>query len=282
MPDPSEWAGNLSAESDPCLQDFDLFSQEMAKVYGDKDRRHVAVITLIQGYPQHPQESVRAYENRLKANWRQVVWNLQKHEEVVYDIAWAGLRFSLKNKVAQMTPTCSRFDTLDEVFDKAAASEVAHVEYKKTPQQEQRQPQQQQRTQPTDSSSIARKRGYRPSITEPADTTSRGQSGQSGSNGHGTSGGGGQSSGLPSVPWVSMEISSNAYFLPANASDADLQTTRRASALNTHEEVTHHGRTRHLLQTWTEDIRYYDKSSSTINSENTHGPLLASGPTGEV
>ena len=37
MTDPSEWAGDLSAESDPCLQDFDLISQEMAKVYGDKD-----------------------------------------------------------------------------------------------------------------------------------------------------------------------------------------------------------------------------------------------------
>jgi len=37
MTDPSEWAGDLSAESDPCIQDFDHFSQEMAKVYGDKD-----------------------------------------------------------------------------------------------------------------------------------------------------------------------------------------------------------------------------------------------------
>jgi len=37
MTDPSDWAGDVSAESGPCLQDFDLFSQEMAKVYGDKD-----------------------------------------------------------------------------------------------------------------------------------------------------------------------------------------------------------------------------------------------------
>jgi len=34
---PSEWAGDLSAESGPCLQDFDLLSQEIANVYGDKD-----------------------------------------------------------------------------------------------------------------------------------------------------------------------------------------------------------------------------------------------------
>jgi len=37
MTDPSEWAGDLSAESDPCLQHFDLFAQEIAKVYGVKD-----------------------------------------------------------------------------------------------------------------------------------------------------------------------------------------------------------------------------------------------------
>jgi len=47
MTDPSESAGDLSAQSDSCLQDFYLFSQQMAKVYGDKDRRRVAVITLM-------------------------------------------------------------------------------------------------------------------------------------------------------------------------------------------------------------------------------------------
>jgi len=56
MTDPSEWAGDLSAESDPSLQDFDLFSEEMDKVSGDKDRQRVAVITLMQGYIQLPQE----------------------------------------------------------------------------------------------------------------------------------------------------------------------------------------------------------------------------------
>jgi hypothetical protein len=70
----------------------------------------------------------------VKANWRQAGWNLQKHEEVLYDIAWAGLRNSFKNNVALMTPACVRFDTLDEVFDKAAASEVTHVA-NKMPQQ---------------------------------------------------------------------------------------------------------------------------------------------------
>jgi hypothetical protein len=70
MTDTSEWAGDLSAESDPCLQDFNLFSQEIAKVYWDKDRRRVVVITLMQEYIQLPPELVRAYANRVKANWR--------------------------------------------------------------------------------------------------------------------------------------------------------------------------------------------------------------------
>jgi len=144
MTDQSEWAGDLSAESDPCLQDFDLFSQEMPKVYGDQDRRHVAVITLMQGYIQLPHELVRAYANSLKANWRQAGWNLQKQEEVLYDIAWAGLGNCIQNKVGPMMPACGRFDNLDQFFHKAAASEVTHVENKKPQQQQQQQQQQHQ------------------------------------------------------------------------------------------------------------------------------------------
>jgi len=70
MIDPSELTGNLSAESDPHHNDFDLFPFGMGKVYGDKDQRHVVVITLMQEYIPIPQESVRAYANRVKANWR--------------------------------------------------------------------------------------------------------------------------------------------------------------------------------------------------------------------
>jgi len=91
------------------------------------------------GYIQHPEESVSAYANRLKANWRKAGWNLQKHEEVLYDIAWAGLRNSLKHNVGPMTSACGRCDTLDKFFDKAAASEVTHVEYMNTQQQQQQQ-----------------------------------------------------------------------------------------------------------------------------------------------
>ena len=80
----------------------------------------------------------------------------------------------------------------------------------------------------------------------------------------------------------SRRKSSKADILLANAYNVDHRTTRRGSALNTHEEVTHRSRTRNSLQTGTEDTKSNDRSLSTINSQKTHRPLLAFGPTGEV
>jgi len=98
--DSFEWAGGLSLQSNPCLHNFNLISQPMAKVYRDMDRRHVVVvIKMLKEYVQHRQISVRASANRLIHNWSQAGWNLQKHEGVLYDTAWACLRNSLKNKV---------------------------------------------------------------------------------------------------------------------------------------------------------------------------------------
>jgi hypothetical protein len=114
---------------------------------------------------------IRIYANRLKANWILAGWNRQKHKEILYDIGWAGLHNSLKTKNGPITPTCARFDFFDEFFDKAAASEVSHVE-KKNPQQQQHQQQQQpQQKQPTDSASKGGKRSYPPSISKPSNTT---------------------------------------------------------------------------------------------------------------
>jgi hypothetical protein len=84
----------------------------------------------------------------------------------------------MKNNDGSMMSTCGRFATLDEFFDKAAASELTNAETKKS-QQQQHQQQQQQQQQPTDSSSNGGKREYRPSISEPGDTTSSGNSCQS-------------------------------------------------------------------------------------------------------
>jgi len=110
----------------------------MAKYYGDMDRQRMAVVTRMLGSIHHQHELVGAYANRFKANWTQAGWNLQKHQEGLYDIAWEGLRNSLKIKVRPRSPSRGRFDHLDELFDKSAAPEVTHVQ-KKKPQQPQQQ-----------------------------------------------------------------------------------------------------------------------------------------------
>jgi hypothetical protein len=159
----------------------------------------VAVMMMMQEYIQLPQQSIRAYANRVKANWRQAEWNLKKHDEVLYEIAWVGLRNTVMNKGGPMTAACGRFDSLDEFFDQTAASQVTHVEPKK-PHQQQKQQLQQRQKQPTDWSSKGDERSYQPCISEPADTTSGGNSGQSGSYRHSKSGSAGQLSGVPPAP----------------------------------------------------------------------------------
>jgi hypothetical protein len=95
---------------------------------------------------------------------------------------------------------------LDEFFNKAVAAEVTHAENKNPQQQHQQQQQQQQQEQRTDSASNGSKRGYRPSISAPANTTGGSTFGLLGSNKDGKSGGVGQSFGLLQRPWVSTEI----------------------------------------------------------------------------
>jgi len=69
---------------------------------------------------------------------------------------------------------------------------------------------------------------------------------------------------------------------PAYAFDADGRTTRPASDLDTHEQVTHHSRTRHQFHTGTEETKTNDRCPSIINSQNTHRIVSACGLTGAV
>lgn len=134
----------------------------------------------------------------MNANWRQAGWNLQKHEVVLHNIAWAGLPNSFRNKVGPLTPKCGRFDTLDEFYNVVMASEVTHLENKMIQHQQQQQLQQPQKKQPTFSSSKGGKRGQWPSISDSADNPGSGKSGQSGSSSE-KSGGRDQSSWLTAV-----------------------------------------------------------------------------------
>jgi len=75
----------------------------------------------------------------------------------------------------------------------------------------------------------------------------------------------------------SQKKSSKADGLLANAHDAELRTTRRASTLNSHEETTHcNSRSTHWLQTGTGDTKSNDRSPSIIHSQRTGEPLSAS------
>jgi len=247
MTDPADWAGDLSAESDQCLQDSNRFSQGMAKVQGDQDRHCVAVIRPMQEYIQLPAESVRSYENHLNANWKQVGRNLPKHEEGFNDVGWAVLCNTFKNTVGPMKPACCKLHTLNEFFDNAVASEVTHVDNKQPqqqPQQQQLQQHHQQQKQRPDSSSKGSKQGYRPSINEPADTTD-GKSTQSG-----------QTNMANQVaenigqayrqPRGSHQESFQDNVLEWNSRDAHLRLTQRAYALTTHQQITHsNSRTTH-------------------------------------
>jgi hypothetical protein len=53
----------------------------------------------------------------VKANWRQAGWNQQKHDEVLYVTAGAGLSNTHNNNVEPMKRSGGRFDSFDKLFD---------------------------------------------------------------------------------------------------------------------------------------------------------------------
>jgi hypothetical protein len=68
MTDVVEWLRNLRRDSDTCLEDFEAFSEEMEKVYGDKDRKLNAAMKCMTNFLRGANEPVRVYTNRIKAN----------------------------------------------------------------------------------------------------------------------------------------------------------------------------------------------------------------------
>jgi hypothetical protein len=136
---PAESASNQREAKDQCLDDFELFANELQKMYGDKDRRLNSATKAMQEYQQLPNEAVRVYANRLNANWRRPRWNLITHEVVLYDMVWAGLQHALKTKVRPwISSGKDRFDTLDQLFNCATASEFKQDDKKPGGQQQQR------------------------------------------------------------------------------------------------------------------------------------------------
>jgi len=109
-------------------------------MYTDHDRGLDTATEAMQEYQQLPHESVQVYANLFKADWRRAGWSLIIHEEGQYDMEWVVLRHALQIKLRRWLPMCNdRFDTLDQLFDCAAASEFKLDNKKPGGQQQQRQ-----------------------------------------------------------------------------------------------------------------------------------------------
>jgi len=249
MIDPSEWAGDLSADSDPCLQEFDLCSQQVAKVYGKKDRWHVAVITLMLD-----------------------TYNSRKNRSEPMQIVWKpiGDRMGVINRGMNKSSTIlpgQAFATLSKtMLDKWRPPEVDLTPW-------------------TNSSIRPWPRRLHMSKTWSHSSSNNSSNNNSSNNNSSRNSlqtrlpkAANEATGHPSLSQPTPLVAANpvnqdqtdtanqaaednrqaycqhhglqrkilmADILPANAYNADLGTVRRASALNTHEEVTHNGRTWH-------------------------------------
>ena len=145
---------------------FELFTNELQKMYGDKDRPLNPATKDMREYQQLPNESVRGYANCLNNNWRRAGRSMVMDEVVVNDMGLVGLRHALKTKVGPWISSGNdRFNTLDRLFDCAAASQFKLDHKQPGGQQPQRQAGENRIGGDT-------KHNFRPSISEPAENTS--------------------------------------------------------------------------------------------------------------
>jgi len=120
MTDPVSWGQDLRNQENPCLEDFDLFTTELRTMYGDKERELNAATRAYHEFPQgyhDPKESVRAYANRLRTNWREAGWDEQIHHKMLYGMIWSGLKEYLQPKIKPFTDEIGRLNTIHELFD---------------------------------------------------------------------------------------------------------------------------------------------------------------------
>jgi len=196
MIDPITWSQDLLNTNSQCLYNFDLFVSEIRKMYSDKDRKLNAGTRLYLEFRQghyHPDESVRAYVNRLRQNWREAGWDKEQQKLSCYHMIWAGLKPELHPKVKPFTNEDEMIDSIDELFNRAVDVETQPQKYDTS---------QQQRQDGETSYKGGRKRGYRPSISESKDAPKEAPKPDKPK-----PSGGGKQSDLPPAPWVSSEVS---------------------------------------------------------------------------
>ena len=106
------------------MNDLDLFEAEIGKTYGDKDREMNAVMRRYQEFYQghhDTEEGIWAYANRLWALWWEAGWDEQHFQKMLYEMAWMGMRPSLRSRIAPLVE--GQFGRIDELFDRAVAAE---------------------------------------------------------------------------------------------------------------------------------------------------------------
>jgi len=133
MTDPVEWLWDLWGDSDPCLEDFEAFSEEMQKMHRNKEWKLNAAMKCLTDFLQGANEPVRVYANRIKAKWRTAGW-LPQDNMNLYEIACSGLQPGLKSKIKPLTPKNGWSDSMQDLFDRAAHSEVKPDGQKPQPQ----------------------------------------------------------------------------------------------------------------------------------------------------
>jgi len=74
-------------------------------------------------FPHGANEQVRVYANAIEANWRGAGW-LPQDNKNLYEIAWSGLSPGRMSKKAPLNPKNGNFDSMEDLFNRAADSEV--------------------------------------------------------------------------------------------------------------------------------------------------------------
>jgi len=138
MINPITWGHDLLTNNSPCIHDFDLFVSKIQKMYGDMDRKLNAGTRLYLEFRQghhDPNESVRAYANQLRRNWKEAGWDEEQQKLSCYHMICAGLKPELHPTVRPITNEDGMFDSIDELFDRAADVETKPQKYDKSQQQ---------------------------------------------------------------------------------------------------------------------------------------------------
>jgi hypothetical protein len=128
---PAEWANRLVLSQSASLNDLDRFEKELREVYGDRDRQlnaaFVAYGEMAKGY-HDSDESVRDFESPIRSNWRDAGWHADDDSELgqrmLYDLIWVGLRPAIRARIRPFAGKNGRFDTVEELFEKAHEVEV--------------------------------------------------------------------------------------------------------------------------------------------------------------